>query len=106
MQICTQLSREAAIPVIIPLTVGGGIAIQNTDFTLSSQSITFPTGAMEICVSISAVDDSILEEDEVFTLTLQSTDTVLTGSSSTNTTIIDQDSKLPHWYESTIMKAL
>ena len=94
MQICTQLSRDAGIPIIVPLTVEGGTAFQNTDFTLSSQAVTFPTGAVEGCVSISAVDDSILEEDEVFSLALQSSDSVLSGSGSTITTIIDQDSKL------------
>lgn len=94
IQICSQLSSEAAIPVIVPLTVVGGTAIQNTDFTLSSQSVTFPTGTVESCITISTVDDSILEQDEVFTLSLLSSDTVLTGSGSTAITIIDQDSKL------------
>lgn len=98
LQVCSQLSSEAAISVIVPLeVVEGGIAIQNTDFILSSQSVTFPTGAVESCVSISAVDDSILEQDEVFTLALQSSETVLTGSGSTAVTIIDQDSKLTEW---------
>ena len=95
LQMCSQLSTEAAIPVVVPLeVVGGGIAVQNTDFILSSQSVTFPTGVMESCVSISAVDDSILEEDEVFTLALQSSETILTDSDSAAITIIDQDSKI------------
>lgn len=95
IEICSQLSSEAAIPVIVPLeVVGEGTALQNTDFLLSDQSVTFPTGAVEMCVSVSAVDDSILEEDEVFTLALQSSDTVLTGSGSTTIiTLFDQDSK-------------
>ena len=96
MQICSQLSSEAAIPLTVPLVVvGGGTAVQNIDFILSGQSITFPTGAVESCVSISAVDDSILEEDEVFTIALQASETVLIDSGSTAAiTIIDQDSML------------
>ena len=96
VQICSQLSSEAAIPLTVPLAVvGGGTAIQNTDFILSGQSITFLTGAVESCASMSAVDDSILEEDEVFTISLQSSETVLVNSDSTAAiTIIDQDSML------------
>ena len=106
VQICSQLSSEAAIPVTVPLLVGGGgTAIQNTDFILSGQSITFPTGAVESCVSISAVDDSILEEDEVFTLALQSSETVLIDSGSTAAiTITDQDSMLTECRNLSVMK--
>ena len=97
VEVCSQLSSEAAIPVTVPLevVVGGGTAVQNTDFILSSQSVTFPTGDVESCVSISAADDSILEDDEMFTLALQSSETILTGSGSTAIiTIIDQNSEL------------
>ena len=94
LQICTQLSSEAAIPVTVPLVVGGGTAAQNTDFTLSSQSFTFLAGSVDSCVSITAVDDAILEEDEVVMLALLSSNAVLAGSGSTAITIIDQDSKL------------
>ena len=106
MQICSQLSSEAAIPLTVPLVVvGGGTAVQNTDFTLSGQSITFPIGAVESCVSISAVDDSILEEDEVFTIALQSSETILIDSDSTAAiTIIDQDSMLIECRNSSMFK--
>ncbi len=106
VQICSQLSGEAAIPVTVPLVVvGGGTAVQNTDFILSSQSVTFPTGAVESCVSVSAVDDSILEEDEMFSLALQSSETVLTGTGSTAAvTIIDQDSMLTESLNSSVIK--
>jgi hypothetical protein len=106
VQICSQLSSEAAIPVTVPLVVvGGGTAVQNTDFILSSQSVTFPTGAVESCVSVSAVNDSILEEDEVFSLALQSSETVLTGTGSTAAvTITDQDSMLTECMNSSVIK--
>lgn len=103
IQICSQLSTEAAISVIVPLTIVGGTAIQNTDFTLSSQTVTFPIGAVESCITTSAIDDSILEQDEAFTLSLLSSDTVLTSSGSTTITIVDQDSErseciISHFY--------
>ena len=93
MQICVQLSREAAIQVILPLMVVAGTAQQNVDFTISSQFFTFPTGVQESCIIVSAVGDTILEDDEQFTLTLQSSDTVLSLSDA-SITIIDQNSML------------
>ena len=93
MQICVQLSREAAIQVILPLMIVAGTAQQNVDFTISSQSLIFPAGVQESCISILAVGDTILEDDERFTLTLQSSDTVLSFSNA-SITIIDQNSTL------------
>lgn len=93
LQICVQLSHEAAIQVILPLIIVAGTAQQNVDFTISSQSFTFPIGVQESCTNVSAVGDTILENDEQFTFTLQSSDTVLSFSD-TAVTIIDQNSML------------
>lgn len=93
MQICVQLSREAAIQVIIPVIIVAGTAQQNVDFTISSQSFTFPAGIQESCNTVSSIGDTILEDDEQFTLTLQSSDTVVSLSDA-SITIIDQNSTL------------
>ena len=93
LQICVQLSREAAIQVTVPLTVLAGSAQQNVDFTISSQSLTFPAGVVENCTSISVIGDAILEDSEVFTLSLQSSETVISTSDAT-VMIVDQNSAL------------
>ena len=94
MQLCAQLSASAAIPVNVPLfIVGGFTAQQNVDFDISSQSIFFPAGSLEECTVVSATDDVLLEENEMLTISLQTSNTVLLGQATTTITIIDQDSK-------------
>ena len=68
-QVCGQLSSGAAIPITVALLVSGNTALENVDFTISSQSITFPPGSILSCTNVLATDDSILEGDELFTLT-------------------------------------
>ena len=91
LQVCTQLSGETAIPVTVPLSIEEGRALPNADFIVSDQSFNFPAGSMESCVTISAMSDAILEEDEEFTLVLQPTSTVLTVDDIITATIIDQN---------------
>ena len=69
-QVCGQLSSGAAIPVTVALLVSDNTALENVDFTISSQSITFPPGSILSCTNVLATDDSILEGDESFSLTL------------------------------------
>lgn len=94
LQVCAELSSGAAIPVTVPLTVEIDSAQQNVDFTISSQSFDFPVRSAESCIIISSVDDAILEEDEVLTLVLQSSDTVVAVQGTLSLTITDQDSTL------------
>lgn len=103
VQVCGQLSSdsEAVIPIIVPLSLGGGSAVQNVDFTISSQSLIFQPGSMVTCSMVSSAVDSILEMDETFTLTLQSSDSavlVSTTSATTTVTILDQNSKIRNFF--------
>ena len=93
LEVCTQLSGEAAIPVTVPLLVGEGSALLNTDLTISDQSFSFPAGIFESCVTILAIGDAVLEEDEAITLTLQSSDTVLITDGTIAIAITDQNSE-------------
>ena len=95
-QLCCQLSSGAEIPVVVTLLVNDGTAQLNMDFILSTQVLIFQPGEILICVAVSATNDSTLEEDEVFTLDLQSSNSdVLTSpiASTTTVTIPNQDSK-------------
>ena len=96
MSVCGDLSSIAETPVTVTLTVTGGTAQQSVDFSLSVSSLTFQPGATEGCTVVSAIVDNTLEEDEVFTLGLQSTSDLVQVSQlagTTTVTIPNQDSK-------------
>lgn len=96
MQLCGQLSSQAEIPITVTLVVNDGTAQLSIDFTLSAQALTFQPGEIQRCLQVSAMADSILEENEIFTLGLQSSNSDVLISSiagATTVTIADQDSK-------------
>jgi len=56
--------------------------------------LTFLPGAAERCASISISNDTILEDDELFSVQLDTTDQAVTLSpGSANVTIVDDDGK-------------
>ena len=87
---CAELSSVADILVSVGLTISEGTAELSTDFTLSpsTQVLTFEPGAIQSCVNVAAMNDSILEVDEAFVLLLVSNDvSVLISSTDESTTI-------------------
>ena len=90
VQVCAALFPEANIQVSVSFVISGGVAQLATDFTLSptTQVLTFEAGGMLSCVTVAAVSDSLLEEDEDFTLTLQSTNTFVGISSIVGSTVV------------------
>lgn len=74
VQVCALLSSESAldITVTVNLSITGGTAVQNSDYVLPGQVLTFMTREMRSCVFAGAINDAILEEDESFTLMLES----------------------------------
>ena len=65
------------------------------DFTPIVSVITFQPSTTEPCVNISVSRDVVLEDDEVFTVQLNTSDeAVLLSLSSANVTIVDNDSKV------------
>ena len=64
------------------------------DFTPIVSVITFRPSTTESCVNISVSRDVVLEDDEVFTVQLSTSDeAALLSLSSANVTILDNDSK-------------
>lgn len=90
VEVCAVVFPEADIEVSVSFTISGGTALLATDFTLSpsTQVFTIEAGAAQSCVTLAAVDDALLEEDEDITLTLQSTDTFVGISSIVGATVI------------------
>ena len=90
VQVCAALFPEADIQVSVGFTINGGTAQLITDFTLSppTQVFTFEAGTIQNCVTVAAVNDLLLEEDEDFTLTLQSNNVFVGISSIVGSTVI------------------
>lgn len=66
-----------------------------TDFISTSDDLLFlPIGPTESCVQIVLLEDSIVENDEVFSVVLESTDPdVVLSPTSARVTIVDDDGK-------------
>ena len=90
VQVCAVLFPEADIQVSAGFIISEGTAQLATDFTLSlsTQVLTFDAGDIQTCVTVAAINDSLLEEDEDFTLTLQSNNTFVGISSIVGSTVI------------------
>ena len=69
---------------------------RGVDYTFGSYSITFPAGMMSFLFNISINDDNIFEENENFTLTIDSslpTGFMVGNHSQATMTIVDNDRK-------------
>ena len=90
---CGELSSIAAIPVTVTLSITGGTALESVDFTVPNPSITFQAGSVLSCVDVMITNDSLLEENEIFTLALSSNNPVVQTSGTATVTIPNRNSK-------------
>ena len=71
-------------------------ALADSDYNSISSSMVFPAGSTDNatrCVGITVIDDSALEGDQTFTVTLTTSDPgVILGTNIATITIIDNDS--------------
>ena len=93
---CGSLSSVAETLVTAMVIVDDVTALQNTDFTLSGSTLSFQSGVMQSCTTVSAIADLILEEDETFTLGLLSNNDLvqILPDGTARVTIPNQDSEL------------
>ena len=66
------------------------------DYTAVDQELTFTAADMvgsAMCINVTIIDDTVLEGDESFTLSLSSADPVLFGTNQASVVIIDNDGK-------------
>lgn len=92
-QVCGELSSMAAIPVTVTLSIMGGTALESVDFTIPSPSITFQSGNVLSCMDVIVTNDLLLEESEIFTLALNSSDPFVQTSGTATVTISNRNSK-------------
>jgi subtilisin-like proprotein convertase family protein len=78
-----------------PLTVNlatSGNAVNGSDYSAISNSITIPTGQPSVAIDITAIDDSLVEGDERVVLTLSAgSDYQIGGQNSATVTIADNE---------------
>ncbi|MFT6783839.1 MAG: hypothetical protein ACJA1A_003780, partial [Saprospiraceae bacterium] len=92
--VCVNLLNPGTANVSVDVVVGtGGNANDPADYTYTTQTVTFPNGdATPQCVSVTIVDDAIIDENETIELVLQNVMGGAIGSTDTTTlTIIDND---------------
>ena len=98
------LNRFADSPVTATYRTSDGTAIAGSDYTATEDTVTFPAGALTAEVTVPILDDTDIESDETFTLSIidDPRNTNLTylanpiesgqhGIGSTTVTIIDDD---------------
>ena len=91
-QVCGVVSSAAAIPVTVTLSVTGGSALESMDYTIPSPSFAFQAGSILSCVDIMVNNDSLLEDDETFILTLLSNNPVVQTTGTATVTIPNRNS--------------
>ena len=81
----------------LPSTVGSDYSLQEPGS--QSYSITFLPGEMSECRFVLILEDSLLEENEMFAMSLATTTSVADLDPSTSTvTILDNDGELQMWF--------
>ena len=97
LEVCGELSSTAEIMITVMLVVNDVTTQQGTDFFLSTSILTFQPGETQSCAEVMALEDPTLEDDEEFTLRLESNLNALVQVfpiAETRVTILNQDSML------------
>jgi hypothetical protein len=91
IQLAAQLSYVSTeMDITVPITVSGTADLL-TDYTISGQSIFIPSGEQSAAVTISLIDDLLIETNETIVLTLGNADNVLTDSPDTHILTIENN---------------
>ena len=79
-----QLSAEATEETVVPVMTMDGTASAGSDYTALTQDVTFAIGEMSKDISIAITDDSVVESDEMFTVSLGTLPSGLPAGSTTS----------------------
>jgi len=90
------LDQSSPYPITVTYTTSDYTAIAPTDYSAASGTITFPPGNTNQTIPITIVNDTGVDGDEIFTVTLNSpVSATLTSPNPASVTIIDNDPPLP-----------
>ena len=92
------LSGPSAAPVTVDYLSSDGTALAGDDYTALDGTLTFAPGETQKVIAIALVNDTLVESDETFTLTLSSpTGAALGSPSQAVLTILDDDEQIMYW---------
>jgi len=85
------LSAASSRQVTVEYATSDGTATSGTDFTAESGTLTFAATETSTTVSVATTDDSVVEGDETFTLTLSNPASATLGDATATGTINDNE---------------
>ena len=91
MTFAVTLSEAATGQITVAYATAGGTAIQGTDYTAASGTLTFVAGDTAETISVTLTDDSSSEGDETFQVTLSSPRNATLADATATGTIADDD---------------
>ena len=95
VEFTVSLSAASSRQVTVRYATSSGSAVSGTDFTAASGTVTIGANEMSKTVRVSTTDDSLDEENEMFTLTLSNPTNATLGDATATGTIIDDDESSP-----------
>ena len=89
------LSRSSDTPVTVDYQTAGGTALEGTDYDAASGMLTFGPGATRQTIEVRTRQDTVVEPNETFTVTMRSPSGATLPDAGAVGTIIDDDASDP-----------
>ena len=83
-----KVAPAGGVTITAAVDTGNSVALENTDFTLSTKTVSIASGSQNGSITVTAVSDSLYEgADETFTLTLTATGANFSDTSNNSSTV-------------------
>ena len=80
--------------ILYSLSINADSAVAGSDYEMTTMNLTFPISSMDTdteCLNITIMEDTLVEGEETFTVTLTTGLGVTTGTDVTTVTIMDNE---------------
>jgi hypothetical protein len=92
LSIVVELSAPSVQNVTVPFAATGTAIGRGTDYTLTASPVTIPAGSTTATITLTMIDDALLEANETVILTMATPSQATLGEQTTHTvTILDND---------------
>lgn len=89
------LSGPTSQDVMVDFATTDGTAVSGTDYTAISSTVTIPAGEPSVVVNVPLINDSIIEADKSFTVSISNANHAIPAAPSSATVTILDDDALP-----------
>ncbi len=86
-----ELSNVHIVSVTVPITISGGTATNGSDYTVSPNTVVIPAGTTAAVVTITVINDTIVEANETISISLGTPTNALLGIITGHTATITDD---------------